>query len=107
MYIRNKAHSFPSCFRSLPLCFTPSNWLRNRSFVSPYSGFSSGLFISTGPVLFTGSGEFKGLFTGGFRGLCLRLVIQTASVSGYSASKCGAGLVRMWLDCKCGSRGNS
>ena len=76
MYIRNKAHSFPSCFQSFPLCFTPSNWLQNRGFVSPYSGFGSGLFISTGPVLFTGSGEFRGLFTGGFRGLYLRLVIQ-------------------------------
>ena len=59
MYIRNKAYSFPSCFRSFPLCFTPSNWLRNRGFVSPYSGFGSGLFISTGPVLFTSSGEFR------------------------------------------------
>ena len=76
MYIRNKAHSFPSCFRSLPLCFTPSSWLRNRGFVSPYSGSGRGLFANTGPVLFTGSGGFRGLFTGGFKGLCLRLVIQ-------------------------------
>ena len=80
MYIRNKAHSFPFCFRSFPLCFTPSNWLRNRGFVSPYSGFGSGLFISTGPVLFTGSGEFRGLFTRGFRGLCLCLVIHLPSL---------------------------
>ena len=35
-----------------------------------------------------------------------RIVARRASVSGYSASKCGAGLVRMWLDCKRGSRGN-
>ena len=39
------------------------------------------------------------------RDLC-RTVVKTASVSSYSASKCGAGFVRMWLDCKCGSRGN-
>jgi hypothetical protein len=39
------------------------------------------------------------------RDLC-RTVAKTASVSGYSASKCDAGLVRMWLDCKRGSRGN-
>ena len=31
---------------------------------------------------------------------------KAASVSGYSASKCGAGFVHMWLDCKHGSRGN-
>ena len=40
------------------------------------------------------------------RGLC-RTVTKIASVSGYSASKCGTGFVHMWLDCKRGSRGNS
>ena len=40
------------------------------------------------------------------RSLC-RTVTKAASVSGYSASKCGAGFVHMWLDCKRGSRGNS
>jgi hypothetical protein len=39
------------------------------------------------------------------RGLC-RTVAKAASVSGYSASKCGAGFVHMWLDCKRGSKGN-
>ena len=39
------------------------------------------------------------------RGLC-RIVMKMASMSGYSASKCGAGFVRMWLNCKRGSRGN-
>ena len=39
------------------------------------------------------------------RGLC-KTVAKVASVSGYSASKCGAGFVYMWLDCKCGSKGN-
>ena len=39
------------------------------------------------------------------RGLC-RTVAKAASVSGYSASKCGASFVHMWLDCKRGSRGN-
>ena len=39
------------------------------------------------------------------RGLC-RTVAKAASVSGYSASKCGASFVCMWLDLKCGSRGN-
>ena len=39
------------------------------------------------------------------RGLC-RTVAEAASVSGYSASKCGTGFIRMWLDCKRGSRGN-
>ena len=39
------------------------------------------------------------------RGLC-RTVMKVASVSGYSVSKCSAGFVRMWLNCKCGSRGN-
>ena len=84
MYIRNKAYSFPSCFRSPPLCFTPSSWLRNRGFVSPYSGFGRGLFTNTGPVLFTGSGGFRGLFTGEFRGLCLRLVIHMYLIRGLS-----------------------
>jgi hypothetical protein len=40
------------------------------------------------------------------RGLC-RTVAKMASMSGYSASKCGTGFVYMWLDCKRGSRGNS
>ena len=39
------------------------------------------------------------------RGLC-RTVTKAASVSGYSVSKCGAGFVYMWLDCKCVSKGN-
>ena len=39
------------------------------------------------------------------RDLC-RTVAKTASVSGYSASKCGARFVCMWLDYKRGSRGN-
>ena len=39
------------------------------------------------------------------RGLC-RTVAKTASVSSYLASKCGAGFVCMWLDCKCDSKGN-
>jgi hypothetical protein len=39
------------------------------------------------------------------RGLC-RTVLKAASVSGYLVSKCGAGFVCMWLDCKRGSRGN-
>jgi hypothetical protein len=37
------------------------------------------------------------------KGLC-RIVAKAASVSGYSVSKCGAGFVRMWLDCKHSSR---
>jgi hypothetical protein len=40
------------------------------------------------------------------RGLC-RTVVKVASVSDYSVSKCSTGFVRMWLDCKCGSRSNS
>ena len=40
------------------------------------------------------------------RGLC-RIVMKAASVSGYSASKCSAGFVHMWLNYKRGSRGNS
>ena len=40
------------------------------------------------------------------RGLC-RTVAKVVFVSGYSASKCGAGFVCMWLDYKHGSRGNS
>ena len=39
------------------------------------------------------------------RGL-YRTVAKVASVSGYSASKCGAGFVHMWLDYKRDSRGN-
>jgi hypothetical protein len=39
------------------------------------------------------------------RGL-YRTVTKVASVSGYSASKCGAGFVHMWLDYKRDSRGN-
>ena len=33
--------------------------------------------------------------------------MKAASVSGYSASKCSAGFVRMWLNYKRGSRDNS
>jgi hypothetical protein len=39
------------------------------------------------------------------RGFC-RTVIKATSVSGYSASKYGAGFIWVWLNCKCGSRGN-
>ena len=34
-------------------------------------------------------------------------IMKAASVSGYSASKYSAGVVRMWLNYKRGSRGNS
>jgi hypothetical protein len=36
-----------------------------------------------------------------------KIVIRVASISSYLASKCGAGFVCIWLNCKHGSRGNS
>ena len=39
------------------------------------------------------------------KGLC-KIVIKAASISGYSTSKYSTGFVCMWLNCKCGSRGN-
>jgi hypothetical protein len=39
------------------------------------------------------------------RGLC-RTVMKVASVFEYLVSKCGAGFVHMWLNCKRGSRSN-
>ena len=38
------------------------------------------------------------------RGLC-RTVVKAASVSGYLVSKYSTGFVRIWLNCKSGSRG--